>query len=74
MQVLWSAIKACPRKYAFTCQNHVLLGFKLNIIKLLHTLFQGQVKVGVGQVKIESYLPYGASRCKSLRRALNCQF
>ena len=22
------AIQACPRKYAFTCQNHVLLGFK----------------------------------------------
>ena len=54
-----------PRKYAFTWQNHVLLGFKWNIIKLLYTVFQEQVKVGVGQVKIESYLPYGASRCKS---------
>ena len=35
VQVSWSAIQACPRKYAFTCQNHVLLGFKWNIIKLL---------------------------------------
>ena len=63
--LLWSAIQACPRKYAFTCQNHVLIGFKWNIINLLYTIFQGQVKVGVGQVKIESHLPYGASRCKS---------
>ena len=35
------------------------------IIKLLYTIFQGQVKVGVGQVKIESHLPYVASCCKS---------
>ena len=42
-------------------------------MKSLYTIFQGQVKVGVGQVKIESHLSYGASRCKSYRRALfNC--
>ena len=65
VQVSWSAIQACPRKYAYTWQNHVLLGFQWNIIKLSYTIFQGQVKVGVGQVKIESHLPHGASRCKS---------
>ena len=42
MQVSWSAIQACPRKYAFTCQNHVLLGFKLNIIKFL---YMGSIKL-----------------------------
>ena len=51
-----SGIQACPRKYAFTCQHHVLLSFKWNIIK--HTIFQGQVKIGVGQVKVESHLPH----------------
>ena len=34
----------------------MLLDFKWNIIK--HTIFQGQVKVGVGQVKVESHLSY----------------
>ena len=56
MQVLWSGIKSCFRKYAFTCQHHILIGFRYNIIK--HTIFYGQVKVGVGQVKVESHLPY----------------
>ena len=44
----------CPKKYAFTCQQNVLLGFKWNIIK--HTIFQGQVIVGVGQVNVEALL------------------
>ena len=39
VQALWSAIQAFHRKYAFTCQNHVLLGFKWNIIKLFYTIF-----------------------------------
>ena len=68
VQVVWSGIQACPRKYAFTCHHHNLLGFKWNIIK--HTDFPGQVKVAEGQVKIESHLPYRASRCKSECRAL----
>ena len=55
MQVLWSGIQACPRKYAFTCLHHVLLSLKLIIIK--DTIFQGQVKVGVGHVKVETNLP-----------------
>ena len=63
MQVLWSGIQACPRKYVFTRQQHILLGFKWNIIK--HTIIQRQVKVGVGQVKVESHLPNRASRRKS---------
>ena len=63
MPVLWSGIEACPRKYAFTCKHHVLLGFKRNIIK--QTIFQGKVEDGVGQVKVESYLPSRASRRKS---------
>ena len=54
VQVLWSTIQPCLRKYAFTCQHHVLLGLKWNIIK--HTIYQAQVKVGVGQVKVESHL------------------
>ena len=62
VKVLWSGIQACPRKYAFTCQYHVLLGLKWNI---KNTNFQGQEIVGVGQVKVEYHLPYKASRCKS---------
>ena len=45
MQVLWSGIQACPKKYAFICQHHVLLGLICNIIK--HTIFQGQVATKV---------------------------
>ena len=63
VQTFRSGILACPRKYAFTCQHHVLLGFKWSITKYI--IFQGQVKAGVGQVKVESHLPYWASRRKS---------
>ena len=62
MQVLWSGIQVCPRKYAFTCQHHVLLGLKWNIIN--HTVFQGQVKVGAGQVKLNLTCPTGQVAAK----------
>ena len=59
MQVLWSGIQDGPRKLAFTCQHYVPHGVEYNIIK--HTIFQGQVKVGEEQVKVESHLPYWTS-------------
>ena len=65
MQVLWFGIQACPKKYAFTCQHHVLLGFESMKHYITCTIFQGQVKVGVGQVKVGSHLPYRASCLKS---------
>ena len=71
VQILWSCIQACPRKYASTCQRISCSScYKWNIIK--HTIFQGQVKVGVGQVNVEFRLPYWALLGKLPQKLMLC--